>query len=173
MRLFPVLIALSLAGPVAAQQNSSTGPMMTVPQEPGQSAFAAMAEIVAILRADPETDWATIDIAGLRRHLVDMDLVTTQAEVTRRPRPSGVRFEIQGTPRVLEALRAMVPAHAPFLAAETGWNVTTESSEDGVAMIVDGDAGQIQALGFFGLMTVGSRHPRHHLMMAKGITPTH
>lgn len=37
----------------------------------------------------------------------------------------------------------MVPAHAPFFAAETGWDVVTEDLEDGVALSVDGDAAQI------------------------------
>lgn len=174
MRLVALLLALSLSGPVAAQHNhSATGHAMPGPQETGQSAFAAMAEIVALLRADPDTDWANVDIAALRWHLVDMELVTMEAEVTRSVRPAGIRFEIRGAPRVLEAIRAMVPAHAPFLAAETGWEVTTEDLGDGVALLVDGDSDQIQGLGFFGLMTIGAHHQEHHLMMAKGATPHH
>lgn len=169
MRLVALLLALSLSGPVAAQHShSATGHEMSGPQETGQSAFAAMAEIVALLRADPDTDWANVDIAALRRHLVDMELVTMGAEVTRSARPAGIRFEIRGAPRVLEAIRAMVPAHAPFLAAETGWDVTTEDFGDGVALLVDGDSDQIQGLGFFGLMTIGAHHQEHHLMMARG-----
>ena len=38
---------------------------------------------------------------------------------------------------------------------------------------VDGDAAQIQGLGFFGLMTIGAHHQAHHLMMAKGAAPHH
>ncbi len=141
---------------------------MAEPQEFGQSGFAALTEIVTILREDPETDWSTVDIAALCRHLVDMDLLTTGSEVTPIERPQGGRFEVRGTQRVLEAINAMVPAHALFLAAETGWNVSTEVLEDGVALIVDGDAAQIQGLGFFGVMTIGAHHQDHHLMMAKG-----
>ncbi|MGZ2260157.1 hypothetical protein [Roseobacter sp. A03A-229] len=174
MRLVTLLLALSLSGPVAAQHNhSATGHVMSGPQETGQSAFAAMAEIVALLRADLDTDWTNVDIAALRRHLVDMELVTMEAEVTRSVLPAGIRFEIRGAPRVLEAIRAMVPAHAPFLAAETGWAVTTEDLGDGVALLVDGDTDQIQGLGFFGLMTIGAHHQEHHLMMAKGAPPHH
>ena len=139
--------------------------------ETGQSGFAALTEIVTILREDPETDWSMVDIAALRRHLVDMDLLTTEAKVDAIQRAEGARFEIRGTQRVLEAIRAMVPAHAPFLAAETGWNVSTEELEDGVALIVDGDAAQIQGLGFFGLMTIGAHHQEHHLLLAKGAAP--
>ena len=80
MRLVALLLALSLSGPVAAQHShSAIGHAMPGPQEAGQSAFAAMAEIAALLRADPDTDWANVDIAALRRHLVDMELVTTEA----------------------------------------------------------------------------------------------
>ena len=172
MRLAPLLLAIVMATPVSAQHvHSSTGHSMGGPQETGQSAFAALAEIVAILQADPETDWKRVDIAGLRRHLVDMDLLTTDTVVTRMLRPEGVRFEIRGTLRVLEAIRAMVSAHAPFIAAETGWHVETEDLDDGVALIVDGNAAQIQGLGFFGLMAIGAHHQEHHLMLARGATP--
>ena len=172
MRLVPLLLAIVMASPVAAQHaHSSAGHAMGGPQETGQSAFAALAEIVAILQADPETDWERVDIAGLRRHLVDMDLLTTDAVVTRILRPEGARFETRGTPRGLEAIRAMVPAHAPFLAAETGWHVETEDLDDGVALIVDGNAAQIQGLGFFGMMANGAHHQEHHLMLARGAAP--
>ena len=174
MRLIPLLLAIVMASPVAAQHaHFATGHDLGGPEETGQSAFAALAEIVAILQADPETDWERVDIDGLRRHLVDMDLLTQEAVVTRTLRPEGARFEIRGTPRVLEAIRAMVPAHAPFLAAENGWDVVTEDLDDGVALSVDGDAAQIQGLGFFGLMTIGAHHQEHHLMMAKGAAPHH
>ena len=99
-----------------------------------------------------------------------MDLVTTHAEISRTLRPQGARFEVRGTPRTSEAIRAMVPSHAPFLASETGWQVSTEELEDGVALIVDGHADMIQGLGFFGLMAIGAHHQRHHLTMAKGLT---
>ena len=174
MRFFFFVASLLFAAPVFAQHShSGSGHTMDGPQETGQSGFAALAEIVAILREDPETDWSTVNIAALRRHLVDMDLLTTAAEVTLTTDPEGARFEISGTGRVLEAIRAMVPAHAPFLAAETGWNVSTEEIGNGIALIVDGDATQIQALGFFGMMTIGAHHQEHHLMLARGGEPHH
>ncbi len=172
MRFVLVLLSLSLAGQVSAQHgHGHTGHAMAGPQETGQSAFAALAEIVTILREDPETDWDSVDIASLRRHLVDMDLLTTEAEVISVPRPEGARFEIRGTPRVLEAVRSMVPAHAPFLATNTGWEVSTEDLGDQVILIVDGDAAQIQGLGFFGMMAIGAHHQEHHLMVARGAAP--
>ena len=35
--------------------------------EPGQGAFAALSEVVHVLEADPDTDWATVDLAGCAR----------------------------------------------------------------------------------------------------------
>lgn len=170
---FPILVFSLLVAAPAFAQHSHSGYVHTMagPQESGQSGFAALTEIVTILIDDPETDWSTVNITALRRHLVDMHLLTTEASVDVIQRNEGARFEIRGTQRVLEAIRAMVPAHAPFLAAETGWDVSTEELEDGVALIVDGDAAQIQGLGFFGVMTIGAHHQEHHLMLAKGSAP--
>lgn len=174
MRFFLIVASLLFAAPAFAQHShSGSGHTMDGPQETGQSGFAALAEIVALLREDPETDWSTVNITALRQHLVDMDLLTMAAEVTLMADPKGARFEISGTGSVLEAIRAMVPTHAPFLAAETGWDVSTEEIGNGVALIVDGDETQIQALGFFGMMTIGAHHQEHHLMLARGGKPHH
>ncbi|MCC2098329.1 MAG: hypothetical protein KDJ29_15640, partial [Hyphomicrobiales bacterium] len=43
------------------------------PVQPGQSAFAAIQEIVEILEADRSTDWSKVNIPALRQHLIDMD----------------------------------------------------------------------------------------------------
>ena len=45
----------------------------SIPVEAGQGAFAAVAEIVSILTADPKTDWSKVDISALREHLADMN----------------------------------------------------------------------------------------------------
>ena len=67
------------------------GPMMPggtptatgVPTLPGQDAFGAIAEIVRLLDADPQTDWSQVDLERLRQHLIDMNDVVLRAEVKR------------------------------------------------------------------------------------------
>jgi hypothetical protein len=56
------------AGHSAMHATSHAAPQ---PTEPGQGAFAAIAEIIALLEADPNTDWSKVDITALREHLVE------------------------------------------------------------------------------------------------------
>ena len=49
-------------------------------------------EIVAMLAADPQTDWSKVNIEALREHLVDMDNVTLHAHATSEDVDNGVRF---------------------------------------------------------------------------------
>lgn len=140
------------------------------PTEPGQGAFAAIAEIVAILAADPVTDWQTVNITALRDHLVDMDRLVTDAEVTSRSVPDGIEMTIAVPDRSDSAVLRMVPEHAPFLAAETGWNSSVTDTGDALVWIVTDPAAvaRIRALGFFGLMATGNHHQPHHLAIATG-----
>ena len=150
----------------AAMMAQNTG----IPLEPGQGAFAAIAEIVEMLAADPETDWSKVDIAALRRHLIDMDNLVSFAEATQEDRPDGAAFRVSLIGPGGDAVRRMVPAHAPVLAAETGWTSTAEGSGDEIVWTVTSpdNASAIRALGFFGLMAVGNHHQAHHLGMATG-----
>jgi len=45
------------------QEQMTTGAKLS---EPGQGAFAALSEVVRVLEADPDTDWAQVDLTGLR-----------------------------------------------------------------------------------------------------------
>ncbi len=152
------------------QMPHDMAPAGALPAEPGQGAFAAIAEIVAMLMADPATDWSRVDIDGLRQHLVDMDSLVTQARVSTAPVPDGAVFTIALKGPGGAAAGRMVPAHAPVLAAETGWTSRAERQGDRIVWTVTapGAAEPIRALGFFGLMAVGDHHRRHHLAMARG-----
>ena len=125
-----------------------------------------------MLSADPDTDWARVDIDGLREHLVDMNQLVVGASVHSEHLQNGLRMRIDTSGRPGEAASRMVPAHAPFLAAESGWQSQVASEGDEIVWTVtttDGEAvARIQALGFFGLMATGDHHRMHHMAMARG-----
>lgn len=144
-----------------------------LPKEGGQSAFAAIAEIVALLEADPDTDWSKVDIAALREHLVDMNSLMLGAKATSTVEGDTIRFRIEGEGGVLRAIQAMVPAHAAELNRTGPWTVEAQTTSDGAILSVksgtDADLERARALGFFGLMAKGSHHQPHHLAMARGL----
>ncbi len=143
------------------------------PTEPGQGAFAAIQEIVAILEADPDTDWAKVDLSALRRHLADMNALAVSAKVTEREIPGGFEATISGAGRGGEAARRMVPAHAVELAKIEDWIVTATAPAGGniVLRVTSFDPRlqpRIRGLGFFGMMVTGAHHQPHHLAIARG-----
>lgn len=145
------------------------------PSETGQSEFAAIAEIVTLLRDDPNTDWAQVEIKALRDHLVDMDNVTTKASVERTVDGMSVMFMVTGNDLVASSIRRMVLAHSPMLQGTSDWTVTAGEIDNGASMLVqvgsDEELNQVLGLGFFGLMTIGAHHQQHHLMIATGRPP--
>ncbi|WP_187428686.1 hypothetical protein [Roseobacter fucihabitans] len=145
------------------------------PSETGQSQFAAIAEIVTLLRDDPDTDWAQVDIQALRDPLVDMDNVTTRASVERTVDGLSVTFMVTGDDVVASSIRRMVLAHSPMLQGSSDWTVTAGEIDNGAFMLVqvgsDDEMSQVLGLGFFGLMTIGAHHQQHHLMIVVGRPP--
>lgn len=141
--------------------------------EGGQSAFAAVQEIVQKLMADPGTDWANVDVEALRQHLIDMDNVTLGAQVAASDIEGGARFEVtSGDPAVTASIRTMVPDHAATVDGDEGWTFIAEEMPDGAVLTVTGgDPARIRALGFIGIMTVGMHHQTHHLALATGGQP--
>lgn len=176
------LCLLAIAPPAYAQDHAhghsgheshaATTASLTIPLEGGQGAFTAIAEIVALLQADPGTDWEKVDIAALQEHLLDMSLLTLQSDVEPLGLPNGAAFKITANGRSLEAVQRMVMAHAPFLADATGWQVSSELVEDGAILQVSSsdrsEAQMIEALGFYGLMATDAHHQEHHLAIATG-----
>jgi hypothetical protein len=177
------VVAGLLAAPVSAQSsNHSHVEGMThadmqmsetdvvLPTEPGQGAFAAISEIVILLGADPSTDWSQVDITGLRDHLVDMDGLVSGSVVVVRDIPGGLEMLLDLGAPGNDAASRMVPAHAPFVQAQSGWDSAVVQDGDRLIWTVTSNAGetQIRALGFFGLMATGDHHRAHHLAMAKG-----
>ncbi len=143
------------------------------PTETGQSAFAAIAEIINLLSADPETDWDDVDIDALRAHLVDMDAVTLHASVATTDTEGGAIFDVTSPdPKVAGSIRRMILAHGQTMSGADGMDMSSEKTTDGARMIVTGpDVVQIRALGFFGIMTLGMHHQAHHMALALGANP--
>jgi hypothetical protein len=141
-----------------------------MPTESGQAAFGAIQEIVAMLLADPATNWSKVDIDTLRQHLIDMDEVTLRAVARKEPIDNGLRVTVTGDGRTLEAIQRMVPAHAQDINGLYGWIVQTKAISNGEELTVTSanasDVMKIRALGL-GIMVLGT-HQMHHLAIAKG-----
>ena len=147
-------------------------PSKGMPTEVGEAGFAALAEIVSLLSNDPDTDWAKVNINGLREHLVMMNRLVLGAHVDEQAISSGSRFTVTGDGMVLKAIQQMVPAHAAELNKMAEFTATTKLIDRGVVIEVVGNDSatndKINGLGFFGLMATGSHHQHHHFMMALG-----
>ena len=143
LRAFLVLVCLA-ASPALAQtmmhhhamMDSGDGAPIT-PTQGGQSAFAAIQEIVAILDADPKTDWSKVDIEALRQHLIDMDAVTLRAEVEERAGRRRHAFRRHRRRAGADSIRRMVFAHAATMNGVGGW--THERGRDRRRRDADGD----------------------------------
>lgn len=147
-----------------------------LPKQPGQSAFAAIQEIVEILENDPGTDWSRVDIPKLRQHLIDMSYVTLNAIVKSEPITGGTRFTVTGDGPVRDSIRRMVSAHAASMNNVDGWEYAAVEAKDGAILTVrvpPKDTKKLRGLGFLGVMTRGMHHQRHHLMIARGSNPHH
>jgi len=183
--LLTLLLALPLAasaqqaghGHGAAMSHPSPAgmPAGDGPREPGQAAFAAIQEIVAILVADPTTDWSKVNLEALRWHLIDMDNVTLRAAVVATPVASGIRYDVTGNGALRDAIRRMVKAHARTVSGTDGMTMLAEDAPEGAVMTVTVEdpatLPRLKALGFIGLVTLGMHHQEHHLMIASGRGP--
>lgn len=183
MRASSALAALTLLLPATAgaQDHSQHVPGMqhpaplVAPTQGGQSAFAAVQEIARLLEADPTTDWSTVNLEALRRHLIDMDLVTLRSRVTSVPTATGATFVVRGSGETIGAIKRMTAAHLQMVEMEDGPRVVRTELPDGVRLAVSArnagsprEVARIRGLGFIGLMTSGDHHQTHHLLMAKG-----
>jgi hypothetical protein len=146
-------------------------------RESGQSAFGAIQEIVAILEADPHTDWSKVDIETLRQHLIDMNNITLDAAVVAAPVDNGARFAVTGIGKVVDSIRRMVIAHAQMMIGADGWTFAAAEISGGATLTVTvttpADIAKVRALGFIGVMAQGAHHQAHHLMIAAGQSPHH
>ena len=140
--------------------------------EPGQGAFAALAEVVSTLEADSKTDWSKVDLTALRNHLVDMDLLVTDAIARQTELIDGLDIEVKGSAQSLAAAKRMIPAHSEFLRRAEDWMIEVTVDSERVVMRATSDspeiATKIKALGFYGLMASQDHHRMHHWALAVG-----
>ncbi len=163
--------------PLAAQALAHTpgAADRALPTEGGQAAFAAIAEIVRLLEADPTTDWSKVNLERLRQHLRDMDLVTLQSRVSSAPVAGGAAFTVRGTGETIAAIKRMTASHVAMVEMMGGPRMARTELPDGVRLVVTarggdatGGALRIRGLGFIGLLASGDHHTMHHLMLARG-----
>ena len=187
MKAFLAAIILAVFIPVAAFGQtmkhsqmihvSQPGMMMEgqLPQETGQSAFAAIQEIVGMLSADPATDWSKVDIEALRQHLIDMNNVTLGAVVEARHEGSIMKFVVSGSGPIQASVERMVVAHAATMNGLDGWKIIAIPLATGAIVTVTppnpASMIKLQALGLIGFMTLGMHHQQHHWMLATSLSP--
>lgn len=181
-RTLLLLAALSAIAPAVVAQSHDHGagqaPAATraaAPREGGQAAFAAIAEIVRILDADPTTDWSKVNVEALRQHLIDMDEVTMRAEVRSEPVEGGAAFTVTGSGRTLDAIRRMTRSRAMTGTPDGAVRMSVSDLPNGVRFVaLAGDpadaraVARIRGLGFIGVVALGEHHGPHHLGIANG-----
>ena len=146
----------------------------------GQAAFAAIAEIVRKLKADPTTDWSKVNIEAVRQHLIDMDNVEMRSVVKQVSVPGGVSLDITGEGPVAGAIKRMGAMHAAALNEEGEYVAKSTEIPGGVRLVVTakdpndaGVAARLRGLGFAGLLAEGDHHAAHHMMLARGEAMMH
>lgn len=173
------LVSLSLwavekhGGHTTAMDHSAMIGRNELPREGGHATFAALIEIVALLEEDAKTDWDTVDIDGLRAHLLDMNHLMLDTKATTSVNEDArIQFDIQGTAASIPSVHRMVPAHSLFIEQSRGWTIEHELNNEGATITITADnktqLRRIKALGFYGFMSLDSHHQAHHYQMALG-----
>lgn len=148
------------------------GGSMNKLSEPGQGAFAALTEVVRSLEDDAGTDWSKVDMTALRDHLVDMDLLVTDAVARQTELNDGLSIEVTGDVRSLAAAKRMIPTHSELLGREGHWMIDVTIDNERVVMRATSHnpaiVAKIKALGFYGLMASRDHHRMHHWALAIG-----
>lgn len=182
--LAAALLTVSAATATAQAHQHQPGmthePAAAKPTQVGQAAFAAIAEVVRLLEADPTTDWSKVNLEALRQHLRDMDLVLLRARVAQAPVEGGLRMEVTGEGEVVDAIRRMLHSHGQALEAELPVTTVVAHHAQGLVLTVTAKHAadsafvtKLRGLGFAGLLVTGDHHGPHHLMIARGLGGSH
>jgi hypothetical protein len=136
--------------------------------------FGAVQEALRRLEADSTTDWSQVDVARLRRHLLDMHHVAVHVAVEERaPIENGLRLRVRPTTEAARAsLARVLDAHPHMLKQEAGWSMAVEEADGAYVLRTTADdpadTAKIRALGYMGLLAYGRHHQRHHWHLVTG-----
>ena len=151
----------------------STSPLT----ETGNAIFATLQEVVNQMLLDDDTEWEKVDLESLRQHLIDMENFTVNVQVISKTNiEQGVQIIIDpSTIQAAGSLDRALSAHPAMLEQETGWRMISEKSGNNYRLEITStnpeDVIKIRALGYIGIMTMGSHHQPHHWAMASGNNP--
>jgi len=176
MRPLLSVMAVLICTSVFAQSHTHSEAMVAKPLEAGQSAFAAIQEIVALLEKDPKTDWSKVNLEALRQHLIDMDNVTLRSEITSTPVANGMIYAVTGSGATVQSIKRMIKAHAATMDGINDWHFKAEETANGANLTVTvpaNDQKKLNGLGLIGVMTRGMHHQQHHFALASGTHPHH
>jgi hypothetical protein len=160
----------------AAMMGRNTATTQVVLTESGTDPFATMQEAIAALEANPETNWEKVNIEALRLHLVEMQDMTINVEVTQQSINNGfIAVVTPTTPRAVKSLKKVLSGHPIQMKAETGWDMQVSNNNGVFTLTVTTkklkDVAKIRGLGYIGVMAYGNHHQPHHWAMASGDNP--
>jgi len=165
-------------GEMSNHSNLNNTPSIIL-KEAGNDIFGTIQELISKLSNDPNTNWEKVNIEILRQHLLDMNDMTFNVElISQRAIKNGVESIIKAkTKRSEEALERIFQAHPSQLKKETNWDMHVLKNNGQYILSTtttnQKDIPKIRALGYIGLMAIGSHHQKHHLLMATGGNPHH
>jgi len=144
--------------------------------ESGTDPFAVMQEAIAALEANPNTNWEKVNIEALRLHLVEMQDMTLNVNVTQTRIDNGFKAVVTPTTsRSVRSVAKVLSAHPAQMKIETGWDMQVQNNNGVFTLTVTTDnvkdVAKIRGLGYIGVMAYGDHHQPHHWAMASGDNP--
>ncbi|MEO1891115.1 MAG: hypothetical protein ABGX45_05455, partial [Candidatus Thioglobus sp.] len=160
----------------AAMMGNNTAATPAVLTESGTDPFATIQEVITALEANPDTNWEKVNIEALRLHLVEMQDMTLNIDVTQTHIDNGFKAVVAPTSsRAVKSLTRVLSAHPAQMKAETGWDMQVQNNNGVFTLTVTTDnvkdVAKIRGLGYIGVMAYGNHHQPHHWAMASGDNP--
>ena len=144
--------------------------------ESGTDPFATLQEVIAALEANPNTSWEKVNLEALRLHLIEMQDMTINVEVSQQPINNGFKAVVTPTTsRAAKSLKRVLSGHPVQMKAETGWDMQVENIDNVFTLTITtpipDEVAKIRGLGYIGLMAYGNHHQPHHWAIATGNNP--